>query len=76
MTLSPSQAKIAHVILAVLVLVAGLGPVVSELAGVLPATWLSAVSHGVAAASAILLWLSQSPLTKPLLQTRRPQVQS
>jgi hypothetical protein len=76
MTLSPTLAKIAHIVLAVLVLVSSLGPVLAQFAGLVPATWLSIASHVVALAGAIVLWLSQSPLTKPLLQTRRPEVTS
>jgi len=70
MTLSPALAKVAHVILAILVLVSSLGPILAQLAGLVPATWLSVASRVVAFAGAVVLWLSQSPLTKPLLKTR------
>jgi hypothetical protein len=72
MLLSPAvKTALKYAILAVTV-IAGLGPTVSELAGALPAQWISTLSHIVSVAGAVHLWLSESPLIQPLLQTKAP----
>jgi hypothetical protein len=68
-----TQAKLIlkYLILATAV-VSALGPAVAELAGVVPATWVSVASRIIATAASIHLFLTESPLIKPFLMTKGP----
>jgi hypothetical protein len=48
-------------------IVAGLGPTIAQLSGLVPATWLAVASHVVSVAGAVHLMLQDSPLLQPLL---------
>ena len=69
----PPAAKTAltYLVLATTV-VGGLGPTVAAFAGVVPPTYLAALSHAVSVAAALHLWLTESPLVQPLLATKSP----
>jgi hypothetical protein len=71
--LSPTAAKYVHIAIGVITAVAGLGPLLAQVGGLVPAQWLTVASHVVAFCGALVLYLSQSPLLSPLLQMR-PQV--
>jgi hypothetical protein len=67
----PPWAKIALKWAIVLTaIVAGLGPDLVQLTGLVPAPWLAVASRVVAAAAAISAFLASSPLVKPLLETK------
>jgi hypothetical protein len=66
------KTALKYVLLA-LTVVAGLGPTVSQFAGVLPAAWLATAAHVVSVAGAIQLFLTESPLVQPFLQTKAPE---
>ncbi len=73
--MDPRLARAAQITIAVVTAVSLAGPMVAELGGVLPATWLAVASRAVGFCGALVLWLSQTPQLRPLLQAR-PQVVS
>ena len=68
--MDPRLAKTVQIVIAVVTAIAGAGPVVSSLAGLVPPTWLANASHAVTLCGALVLWVSQSPALSPWLQTR------
>jgi hypothetical protein len=72
MTLSLTTNKILHGSIVALFVVAGLGPFVASMTGVLPAEWLADASRVVAVAAGLTLYMSASPLLAPWLPTKTP----
>jgi hypothetical protein len=70
--MNPSVARALKIATAVLTFVAGAGPLVADLNGTLPPTWLAVASKAVGIAGALVLFLSQSPLPTPILQSAPP----
>ena len=69
--MSPTLARALQIGTAVVTFVAGAGPLVADLNGSLPPTWLAVASKAVGIAGAIVLFLAQSPLPKPILSFKR-----
>ena len=72
-TFPPVLNQIIRYLILAAIVVGGLGPEVTELAGVLPPKWFTIASHVVAAAAAFVAYAMQSPLFKPWLPVKSPQ---
>ena len=66
-----AKAALKYLSLAVTI-IAGAGPFVSSLAGAVPPTWVAVGLHLVAIAGTVHLLLVESPLTQPLLASKKP----
>lgn len=71
MNMTPTVNKILHYLVLAVMLLGGLGPTVVQLTPFLPPAWVAPISHVVAVAAALVLYLSQSPLLSPLLPLRQ-----